>query len=98
MKLKKGVEVERTDEAFSAWLDLLIAEKGVDLEATFTFIDFRGEYNIMPYGVVVEAMHSAPLHEQAIIKGTVVKIDFANGDILHYLRHLGTALANHGVN
>ena len=58
MKINKdGGTLKKTDEAFSAWLDTLLDEKGVDLEETFTFLDFRGSHNIMPYGVVVEAMH-----------------------------------------
>lgn len=41
----------------------------------------------------MEAMFSAPAHEQAAIKTTLVKIDFRNGDILHFFRHLAGAIA-----
>lgn len=77
---------------FSKWLNTLIDEKGIDLEQTFEF-DFNGEYNLMPYGVVVEAIHNAPRHEQEAIKTMLVKIDFVNGDVRHYFRHLAVALA-----
>ena len=77
---------------FTKWLDTFISEKGVDLNRTFTFDNDNG-FNIMPYGVVVEAIKTTSGSEQASIKSTIVKIDFANGDILHFLRFLGRGLA-----
>ena len=77
---------------FNNWLDTFIAEKGIDLEATFQFDNDNG-FNIMPYGVVVEAIKTTTGSERASIKNTIVKIDFANGDVLHFFRHLGRGLA-----
>jgi len=77
---------------FNNWLDTFINEKGVDLDATFEVEGAMGA-NVMPYGVVVEAIKSAPDHEQRAIKSTIVKIDFVNGDVRHFFRHLGQALA-----
>ena len=42
--------------------------------------------------VVIEAIKGAPQHEQAAIKKMLIRIDFANGDVLDYLKHLATAL------
>lgn len=42
--------------------------------------------------VVIEAIKGAPQHEQAAIKKTLIRIDFANGDVMDYLKHLATAL------
>lgn len=83
---------KRLTSTFASWLDTLISEKGIDLEDTFEF-DLNGEFHVMPYGVVIEAMKAAPKHEQAGIKNMIVKIDFANGDVSDYLRHLGKGLA-----
>lgn len=77
---------------FSNWLDTFVAEKGIDLEATFQFDNHNG-FNIMPYGVVVEAIKTTTGSERANIKNTIVKIDFANGDVLHFFRFLGRGLA-----
>jgi len=77
---------------FNKWLDTFIAEKGIDLEATFQFDNDNG-FNIMPYGVVVEAIKTTTGSERASIKNTIVKIDFANGDVLDFFRHLGRGLA-----
>ena len=77
---------------FEKWLDTFIAEKGIDLEATFQFDNDNG-FNIMPYGVVIEAIKTTTGSERANIKNTIVKIDFANGDVLHFFRFLGRGLA-----
>jgi len=76
---------------FNNWLDTFIAEKGIDLEATFQFDNDNG-FNIMPYGVVVEAIKTTTGIERASIKTMIVKIDFANGDVLDFFRHLGRGL------
>ena len=47
----------------------------------------------MNYQVVIEHIKAAPLHEQKAIKTTLVKIDFMNGDIRHFFRHLAQAIA-----
>lgn len=77
---------------FSKWIETLVEEKGLDLESTFEFQDQNGA-NVMPYGVVVEAAKIASPAEQAQIKNMLVLIDFKNGDIRHFLRHLGMGLA-----
>ena len=77
---------------FDNWLDTLIEEKGIDLEDYFYF-DKDGEFNIMQYGTVVEAIKSTSKEEQNKIKHILVEIDFKNGNIEHFLKHLGQALA-----
>lgn len=76
---------------FTKWLDTLIEEKDIDIESTFE-IDTPDNWHLMPYGCVIEAIKSAPAHEQSSIKTMLVKIDFGGGDIKHYLRHLAQAL------
>ena len=77
---------------FNNWLDTFIAEKGIDLEATFEFDNHNG-FNIMPYGIVVEAIKKTTGSERNSIKNIIVKIDFANGDVLDFFRFLGRGLA-----
>jgi len=80
-------------EEFIEWLDTFLEEKGIDLEDDFTVQGaFYGD-NHMTYEVVVEHIKIAPRHEQKKIKDMLVKIDFKNGDVKHFLRHLGQALA-----
>lgn len=79
--------------SFNRWIDTLVSEKNIDLEQSFEFEDSQGVNHSMPYQVVVDAMKIAGDDEQKQIKDTIVKIDFANGDILHFFRHLGKCLA-----
>lgn len=77
---------------FNNWLDTFLEEKGIDLEEQFTLKDSTGTENFMPYGVVVEHLKIAPEHEQKSIKEMIVKIDFKNGDVKHFFRHLAQAI------
>jgi hypothetical protein len=52
-----------------------------------------GTLHMIPTSVVIEAIDNAPAAEQEQIAGIVHKLDFANGDFHHFLRHLATALA-----
>jgi len=77
---------------FTTWLDTFNSEKGIDLEQRFD-VEGPSGTNSMEYAHVVDAIKQAPAHEQAGIKNTIVKIDFANGDVRHFYRHLAQAIA-----
>lgn len=77
---------------FNNWIETLISEKSIDTEEYFSVEGESGE-NMMPYSVVIEAIKKAPANEQQQIKNTLVKIDFMNGDIRHFFRHLAQAIA-----
>jgi len=73
------------------YLYKLLEEKGIELEETFD-IEANGNLNIFQYGVIVEAILSTSIKEQQSIRNMLIRIDFKNGDIKHYLRHLAQAL------
>jgi len=77
---------------FAKWLNALLEEKNIDLNSS---IDVEGPsgLNIMPLSMVVDAMKSTSGQEQAQIKNTLVKIDFHNGDVMHFISHIAKALA-----
>ena len=77
---------------FSKWIDTFLSEKGIDGEHALTVTGPSGE-NSIPVACLVEMMKSAPKHEQQGIKTMIVKIDFRNGDVLDYFRHLARAVA-----
>lgn len=77
---------------FTKWLDTFTAEKGLDTEQVFVVPGPSGD-NHMPLGCVLEAIKQAPAHEQRWIKDMLVRIDFRNGDVCHYFRHLAQAIA-----
>jgi len=77
---------------FENWLDVFVTEKGLDLEESFTVQGPSGD-NFMPLECVIEAIKQAPPGEQAAIKDMLVRIDYANADLMRYFRHLAQAIA-----
>lgn len=73
--------------AFTTWLHTFLDEKNIDLEERFEV-----ENNNFSYGVIVEHMEITSKEEQAKIKDVMVQIDFRNGDVKHFMRHLAKAL------
>lgn len=92
----KDREVSETEEkiesAFNKWLDTFIEEKGIDLEQV---IEIKTETNTHYFevGNIVANIKATTPEEQAGIKDMIVKIDFYNGDVVDYFRHLAQALA-----
>lgn len=82
---------ERLDVSFNKWLDTFIEEKGIDLDDTFT-IEKNEQMHIFEVGNIVENIKATSPKEQAQIKDMLVKIDFYNGDVLDYFKHLAQAL------
>lgn len=74
------------------FLRVLFDEKGIDAEETFE-VEGPSGVNWMPYGVVLDAIRGACKREQEAVVLTLRKIDFQNGDVRHFLRHLAKALA-----
>lgn len=77
---------------FTKWLETFVSEKNLDTEQVFQVAGKSGT-NHIPLGCVLDAIKSAPSHEQAGIKSMIVKIDFRNGDVCHYFKHLAQAIA-----
>lgn len=76
---------------FNTWLDTLVSEKGIDTDQE---LDVEGPsgLNFMPLSMVLDAIKCAPLSEQRGIKAMLIRIDFTNGDIMDYFKHLAQAL------
>ena len=77
---------------FARWIDTFLQEKEIDLESILEVPGPSGT-NWIPVGALVEMMKGAPKHEQQGIKSMIVRIDFANGDVLDYFKHLAQAVA-----
>ena len=78
--------------SFNKWIDTFIEEKGIDTEEIIE-VEGQSGLNMIPVGVVIEHMKSAVDVEQQAIKDTIVKIDFMNGDVLDFIKHLAGAIA-----
>lgn len=51
-------------------------------------IELDDEVHMIDNETVIEMIKTAPAREQAQIKQMIVKIDFVNGDVNDFLRHL----------
>ena len=69
------------------YLTQLITEKGTDLEDTINLDGHIG----LTYQMLVDFVCSVPEYHKEIRK-TLVKIDFANDDVFHYLKHLAQGM------
>jgi hypothetical protein len=77
---------------FRKWLDTLVSEKGLDTEQVLTVNGPSGA-NFIPLSIVLDAIKATSASEQAGIKNMLVRIDFRNGNVVDYFRHLAQAIA-----
>lgn len=75
------------------YLNNLISEKANISMITPIEVEGASGTNFMNVGVIVEHILIAPKTEQQAIKNVLVRIDFNNGDILDFFKHLAKALA-----
>lgn len=72
------------------FITTMLEEKGLIDE--ILEIEHEGINHTMPIGVILEFIENAPLNIQNQIKDTLSKIDFMNGDVLHFMRHLAVGI------
>ena len=77
---------------FSKWLDTLVEEKGYDTEDIIEVEGASGT-NWIPLGCLLDAIKSASQQEKDGIKRMIVRIDFVNGNVMDYFKHLAQAIA-----
>lgn len=61
---------------------------------TWDLVDNEGVAHIISSDVVLEAMEQAPVSELHAIENVIRKIDFNDGDVNDFLKHLAGALIN----
>lgn len=76
---------------FNEWLDTFISEKEIDTEQILEAEGNSGT-NYIPVGVLIEHIKLAPANEKERIKDTIIKIDYKNGDVMHFFKHLAGAI------
>lgn len=74
------------------WFDRFFDEKDLD-EVIFEVDSPNGTTNFISNQNVIEQIKNAPESEQKEIKHILIKIDFNNGDVNHFLEHLAQAMA-----
>lgn len=93
IQFMKGV----SDMDFLKWFDTFLEEKNLP-SREWVIVDRSGLNHFITSDVVIEAVKSASKYEQGQIKNTIVKIDFHNGDVMHFFNHLAKGLVNNYAN
>lgn len=75
------------------YLKTFFAEKDLPF-AQWELVAQDGTTHIINNEVVIEAIGGAPRSEQEAIGNMIRKIDFVNGNVNDYLKHLAGALIN----
>lgn len=86
-------EKENIEEnLFNKWLDTFVEEKGIDLGQ---ILEVKTDKNTHYFEVenIIENIKATTPKEQEEIKNMIIKIDFYNGDVVDYFKHLAQALA-----
>ena len=75
------------------YLNTLLEEKGISQE---TVIEVQGQEwgtNFIPLSIVVDFLSNANESTQLTAKNNLVKIDFHNGDIMHFFTYIAKFIA-----
>lgn len=78
-------------DKFNQWLTTFLDEKELPVES-WEIVDSTGNTHFIDSEVVIEHIKIAPENEQSQIKDILVQIDFRNGSINHFFKHLATGL------
>lgn len=78
--------------SFNKWIDTFLSEKGIDSEE---LLEAEGPLgmNYIPVQALVDSIKGTNSKNQNQIRGIMVQIDFKNGNVRHFLKHLAKAIA-----
>ena len=71
-------------------LNTFFKEKDIPFQAWE--IESNGQTHMIDNEVVIEAVKATTGSEREQVKNTLIKIDFHNGDVNHFLKHLAHGL------
>jgi len=76
---------------FNEWFETFLEEKNLPY-LEWEIMDTNGEINFIDSDCVIDAIISCSINEKKAIKDTIVKIDFSNGDVNDFFKHLAKGL------
>lgn len=79
--------------AMIKYLEMFFEEKKLPHQL-WELTDPSGAWNLIGSEVVLESIGKASVEEQNEIADVIRKIDFENGDVNHFLKHLAQALVD----
>tara|TARA_R110002051_G_scaffold250847_2_gene310243 strand:+ start:241 stop:507 length:267 start_codon:yes stop_codon:yes gene_type:complete len=74
------------------FFDNFFSEKDLG-EQTYDVESANGTLNVIPTSSVIDAIKSTQGNEAKKIESILRQIDFANGDVHHFLKHMAQGLA-----
>lgn len=77
----------------TTYLNNLISEKNLNLQ---TIIEVNGKEfgtNFIPLEAVIEFINELSPSVQSKIKNNFIKIDFHNGDVMHFFKYIAQGMA-----
>ncbi len=89
--LPKGKPTQPTKQMANTFFETFFAEK--DLTEQIYEIEMLGSLHLIPTESVIEKIKTTQGEEAKQIENILRQIDFKNGDVHHFLRHLATAMA-----
>ena len=88
---KKKKSKRKTTSKTQKYLETFFEEKNLPLK-NWDIIGKDGEWNNISNEVVIEYILKAPEYEQKKIANKIRKIDFYNGDVNDFLKHLAKGI------
>lgn len=85
-------ERQKAPKTAASYFDMFFKEKRIPSKV-FEVTDSQGITHSIPNKVVIDMIKQTRGSEKAKIEDTLRKIDFANGDVNHFLAHLAKGLA-----
>ena len=89
---EKTLIIKKTDSAITKNLKMFFDEKDLPLES-WDIMSKNGTMNYIDNEVVIEHILVSPESEKKQISNMITKIDFMNGNVNHFLKHLAGAIA-----
>ena len=78
----------------SNYLKTLIKEKAnISIDTTIEVEGANCGTNFIPLGVVVDYILSSGDANQRAVRNTLTRIDFENGDVMHFFKHVAKYIA-----
>jgi hypothetical protein len=75
------------------YFNTLIEEKGISRERIIEVEGKEWGMNFIPVGTVVDFLSNADANTQKQAKDNLVKIDFHNGDVMHFFTYVAKFIA-----
>jgi len=72
---------------FAKWFDVFLEEKDIDQEEVLD-INVGNDFHIIPIKIITDFIKTLDKETQRTIKQTFVEIDFKNGNVKHFLKHI----------